>query len=94
MPTLLAIGFPQSNVQRTLFSLLAQRFKEGTTLARQIASQLAAVRAQLKHADVPQVPKADIGALIIAISTLADVVEQLGERVADLARVQNERATD
>lgn len=63
-------------------------------MAQEIASQLAAIRAQLEHADTTQVPAAQIGALIIAIDTLATVVEQINERVSDLARVQNERATD
>jgi hypothetical protein len=63
-------------------------------MPQRIASQLAAVRAQLEHTDATQESPAQIGALILAIGTLVDVVELISEQVADLARVQNERASD
>jgi len=63
-------------------------------MSQRITSQLAAVRAQLEQADVTQASPAQIGALIIALGALVDVVELISEQVADLAHVQNERASD
>jgi hypothetical protein len=60
----------------------------------QIKSAIESVREDIDRADAQPRQEAQIGITLIAISRLTDVVEALAARVADLAQVQNERATD
>jgi len=59
-----------------------------------ITSQIQSTRDYLDRADRFPLTEQQIGSLIVAVSTLADVVEHLSKRVADLERVQNDRAAD
>ncbi len=55
------------------------------------ASQIQAIRDQLDRADVQPRTEAQVGMTMLAVSQLLDLVERLSQRIADLARVQNER---
>lgn len=50
------------------------------------------IRDQLDRADAQQRAEAQIGCTMIAVGQLVDLCERLYQRVADLERVQNERA--
>lgn len=52
------------------------------------------VRDQLDRADVQPKSEAQIGMTMIAVSRITDLVEHLYQRIADLERVQNERASE
>ncbi len=42
-----------------------------------VASKLQSIRDELDHADLTKVPSAQIGAILIAIGTLTDIVEAM-----------------
>lgn len=57
-----------------------------------VPDMIQGVRDQLDRADVQQRAEAQIGCTMNAVSQLTDLVERLYQRIADLEKVQNERA--
>lgn len=59
-----------------------------------ITGQLEEIQRLLDQADRHPRTEAQIGSLILAVQTLAEIVEAQAKRINDLELIQNERAED